>query len=356
MLHPRVIRDLCRTPMWLVDHIDVTEEGRVTAVGWALPDNGDLMSGIVLLNGRMPDEFHRLRSEELARAFPWHDNAEFATYHAVWHDPGARARETLRFSYAGRWTRIPYNRWQDVHFPLQTWLSGSWVRPEAARMLRTQGSDSFFSYFTYGMSGAHLLDALTRTYFGKALNEYRDICDWGSGCARVVQGVHRLTPGSSITGLDIDQDNVEWCQRSIPFARFLTVPLMPPAPVAEGQFDLLYGFSVFTHLTKDAFEAWRDEIHRMVRPGGVVLVTINRGGSMVQTTDEALILQTLATGFDDTRDDHALDKTISDETFYRGTFLTTEMALRIFGARFRVRDIVAQSGGGGQDMVVCERV
>ena len=355
MLHPRVIRDLCRSPMWLVDGIDVSDDGRVVVRGWALPDSGDMTIGMITLNGRPPDEFARIQNQGLANSFPWHDNADWAGFHAAFHGVDITA-DTLKFSYVGRWTRIPFNRWQDIYFPMRVWRSRAFIEPTAPQMIRTQGSSSVFSYVTYGATGAYMLQELTKTFFGKTLADFPRICDWGSGCARVVQGVHRLAPGSSITGLDIDQDNIEWSQRSVPFATFHQVPLSPPTNIPEQTFDLLYGFSVFTHLTKDAFEAWRDEIHRMMKPGGVVLVTINRGGSMAQTTDADLIMRTLETGFDDSRGDHALDGKISDETFYRGTFLTADLAMRIFSTRFRVREIVAQAGGGGQDMVVCERV
>jgi SAM-dependent methyltransferase len=41
----------------------------------------------------------------------------------------------------------------------------------------------------------------------------------------------------------------------------------------DESFDLVYALSVFTHLTGDLQIAWRDELRRVLRPGGLLLVT-----------------------------------------------------------------------------------
>ncbi len=69
MLHPRVIRDLCRFPMWLVDGIQINKDRWVAVNGWALPNRGDLSIGEISMNGRSPGVFERTSSpEETARA------------------------------------------------------------------------------------------------------------------------------------------------------------------------------------------------------------------------------------------------------------------------------------------------
>jgi trans-aconitate methyltransferase len=356
MLHPRVIFDLCRFPMWLINGISIAPNRQVTVDGWALPDRGDLMVGEIVMNRRKADFFQWRESPDMAKAFKWHENTEVARFRAVFHNVDIDTEEMLRFSYVGRWSRDPFNRWQDIYFPLQAWRNKLFAEPDGPRMKRTQGNTDFFWYVLYGTTAAEVLNEVTKTYFGKGLADFRDICDWGCGCARVVQAVHRIAPKANIVGLDIDQDNITWCQGNIPYAQFEHVPLFPPTDIPDGRFDLLYGISVFTHLTRQAFEAWRDELHRLVRPGGVVLVTVNRGASLVRMGNEELIVRALATGFDDTSTDHALDDQIGTDTYYRGTFLSTAEAMRIFGTRFRVRDIASQANGTSQDLVVCERI
>jgi trans-aconitate methyltransferase len=201
-----------------------------------------------------------------------------------------------------------------------------------------------------------MLNEATETYFGKSLADFISICDWGCGCGRLIQAIHHLAPTANLTGIDIDRDNIDWCQRNLEYAQFLNVPLFPPTTFADGQFDLLFGISVFTHLTREAFEAWRDELHRIVRPGGVILVTVNRGASLVRLGNEALMQRTIESGFDDTGQDPALKDKIEDSTYYRGTYLMTGELKRILGARFRIRDIIPQASASSQDLVVCERI
>ena len=40
-------------------------------------------------------------------------------------------------------------------------------------------------------------------------------------------------------------------------------------------FDLVYAFSVFTHLDIKAQKAWRDELRRILRPRGILLLTVH---------------------------------------------------------------------------------
>jgi SAM-dependent methyltransferase len=356
MVHPRVIRDLCRFPMWIIENIEVIGNRSIAIIGWALTNDGDLMSGAIAMNGKLPDEFTRTQNPEFSRIFRWHDNADWAPYRAVYHGIEIATADVLRFSYVGQWTRAPFNRWQDIWVPLRALLEKTVILPDGPRMRRTQGNAEAFWYATYGVTSAQMLNEVTETYFGKQLSAYQEICDWGAGCGRVVQAVHRIAPRSNITGIDIDRDNMEWCERSIPFATFAPISLFPPTPFSDASFDLLYGISVFTHLAKDAFEAWRDEIYRIIKPGGVVLVTIHGSASTVSVADEELILRTLANGFDDSRIDPSLGDNIDDQSYYRGTFISAEQTMKIFGLRFRVRDILPQAGGSGQDLVVCERV
>src|SRR2546422_521375 len=47
----------------------------------------------------------------------------------------------------------------------------------------------------------------------------------------------------------------------------------PPLPFADRQFAVVYALSVFTHLPEPLQNAWMQEIRRVVRPGGHVILT-----------------------------------------------------------------------------------
>jgi cyclopropane fatty-acyl-phospholipid synthase-like methyltransferase len=103
------------------------------------------------------------------------------------------------------------------------------------------------------------------------LGEAADILDFGCGCGRVLRywEGHR----GAVVGSDRDAGAVDWCADNLPFAQVERNELAPPLDRAEESVDLVYALSVFTHLTAELQTAWRDELRRILRPGGRLLLT-----------------------------------------------------------------------------------
>jgi SAM-dependent methyltransferase len=104
-----------------------------------------------------------------------------------------------------------------------------------------------------------------------AVDGVESVLDFGCGCGRVTRYWHDH-PGS-VAGSDLSLDAIEWCRRNLAFARFEQNALAPPLAFTDESFDLVYALSVFTHLTADLQLAWRDELRRVLRPGGTLLLT-----------------------------------------------------------------------------------
>jgi ubiquinone/menaquinone biosynthesis C-methylase UbiE len=49
--------------------------------------------------------------------------------------------------------------------------------------------------------------------------------------------------------------------------------LEPPLIFGDESFDLVYAISVFSHLTAPLQIGWRNELRRVLRPGGLLLLT-----------------------------------------------------------------------------------
>lgn len=96
------------------------------------------------------------------------------------------------------------------------------------------------------------------------------LLDFGCGCGRVTRRWRGL---EGVHGSDMNADAVAWCRANLPFGRFETNGLAPPLAYADGSFDLVYALSVFTHLTVDLQHAWLGELRRVLRPGGLLLLT-----------------------------------------------------------------------------------
>ncbi len=116
------------------------------------------------------------------------------------------------------------------------------------------------------------------------LDELSDVLDFGCGCGRVTR-YFRDFPGG-VAGSDLSREAIAWCGENLPFGRFETNGLAPPLAFDDDSFDLVYALSVFTHLTADLQLAWRDELRRVLRPGGRLLITTH-GRSYVPRLEHA---------------------------------------------------------------------
>jgi SAM-dependent methyltransferase len=114
------------------------------------------------------------------------------------------------------------------------------------------------------------------------LADVNDVLDFGCGCGRVTR--YWSDFHGSVSGSDVSGRAVDWCREHLGFARFEVNGLGPPLPFADASFDLAYSLSVFTHLTAELQLAWRDELRRVLRSGGLLLVTTH-GASYVPRLD-----------------------------------------------------------------------
>jgi SAM-dependent methyltransferase len=107
---------------------------------------------------------------------------------------------------------------------------------------------------------------------GRSVEQLQAILDFGCGCGRVIRNWSTLN-GTRVAGSDLSGDAVEWCRENLSFARFETNGLTPPLAFDDAEFELAYALSVFTHLPEAMQLDWMDELARVVRPGGFVLLT-----------------------------------------------------------------------------------
>jgi SAM-dependent methyltransferase len=111
--------------------------------------------------------------------------------------------------------------------------------------------------------------------YGRKLEEFREILDFGCGCGRVLTWIPTRDSQRRFTGCDVDADAIRWCQAHIPSATFFCNHPTPPISVADQSFDLIYSISVFTHLDDRLLLDWLSELRRALRPGGILLVSFH---------------------------------------------------------------------------------
>lgn len=101
------------------------------------------------------------------------------------------------------------------------------------------------------------------------------ILEWGCGPARILRHLEAALPGRDVrlTGADYNRRSIAWCKAAFPDDEFVENDLAPPLPLANGRFDVVYCFSVLTHLGEATQLAWMAELHRVLKPGGLVICT-----------------------------------------------------------------------------------
>lgn len=127
-------------------------------------------------------------------------------------------------------------------------------------------------------SGQRAADAIRASVarHGRRIESMRAILDFGCGSGRVLRHWAPVG-GPEIHGSDYNPTLVEWCERNLGFARYQVNTLTPLLGYDDETFDLVYALSVFTHLPEPDQLLWMDELHRVLRPGGLLLLTTHGG-------------------------------------------------------------------------------
>jgi SAM-dependent methyltransferase len=111
--------------------------------------------------------------------------------------------------------------------------------------------------------------------------------DFGCGSGKVMRHFLPEAADCELWGCDIDERSVDWinAELSPPLHAFANAEA-PPLDQPSASFDLVWSVSVFTHLT-DHWAGWLAELHRVLRPGGLAIVSF-LGGAMYEVwTEEA---------------------------------------------------------------------
>ena len=96
------------------------------------------------------------------------------------------------------------------------------------------------------------------------------VLDFGCGPGRTLSEFVAATHGAEFVGCDIHDQSIAWARSNLPGISFLLNEERPPLDLPSNSFDLVYGVSVFTHLTEH-WSGWLAETHRLLRPGGFAI-------------------------------------------------------------------------------------
>jgi SAM-dependent methyltransferase len=126
---------------------------------------------------------------------------------------------------------------------------------------------------TYVATGRRLRTRLERLLPDDWSWEGKRVLDFGCGAGRTLRHFLDEAERGEFYGCDIDGPSIAWLSKHLspPLHAFQSGET-PKLPQPDGFFDLVYAFSVFTHLT-DHWAGWLLELHRVLKPNGLLLAT-----------------------------------------------------------------------------------
>lgn len=103
------------------------------------------------------------------------------------------------------------------------------------------------------------------------------LLDFGCSSGRVLRHfeAERRERGWRLLGVDIQARPIEWLRLHFPAEYTVaTGTVLPKLPFEDNSLDVIYGFSVFTHI-KYLWDMWLLELRRVLRPGGLLVQTLH---------------------------------------------------------------------------------
>lgn len=132
-----------------------------------------------------------------------------------------------------------------------------------------------YKYYELGFNHASIISQYVKNFVAPSSGQMV-ICDWGCGPMRVLRHLPLLIGQSNYyVGLDFNPDTVKWASANFQNIKFLNNNLSPPLPLESESVDVIYNISVFTHLSKEMFLAYVDELSRVLKKGGLLIATLH---------------------------------------------------------------------------------
>jgi SAM-dependent methyltransferase len=338
---------------WAVGHETHPHESHFNITGWLVAPPELRPHVDFRVNGEPADKvYFPLPRPDVAELFPFVPDAGSSGFDVWKRQPaGSSGPGDLTVEPVDRRTGRPLG-WDYAAYHVPS-AGRAGPMPALHQMARVIGAPSDFNFRMGGYTAFRALERAVRETTGEELTAYPRVLDWGCGCGRVSRFYLPL-PGVRVAGVDVDPENVGWCRANLPGGVWDVVPLRPPTGLPAAGFDLAFGVSVFTHLGEPEQFAWLAELRRVVRPGGLALMTFHGEASLVWSRLSAGRYTELRRGGFCEQPNPLYDADLGEADYYRDVFHTTEYVRREWGKYFEVLAIMP-TRVAHQDLAVMRR-
>jgi len=145
---------------------------------------------------------------------------------------------------------------------------------------------NYQKYYTDSVQTAKWL-----THYLKKHLELKDkrVLDWGCGPGRIIRHLTEVIGnGCEYYGTDYNKKSIDWCSKNIPGIKFNNNSLKASLPYPDNFFDVIYGISIFTHLSEQLHHDWYRELFRILKPNGIIFLTTQGNNFKIKLADSEL--------------------------------------------------------------------
>jgi len=213
-------------------------------------------------------------------------------------------------------------------------------------------------------SGARSLLDLQRALASvrRSYDDFNDVLEWGCGCGRILR--HLPVPASprKLYGNEIDAEAIEWISVNMPWIETSLTQGLPPLPYRDGSFDLIFNHSVMSHLDEAYQDAWLSELARVLRPGGIVTLTVHGQHAFDRFFGAIPADSPLRDKVADAFYGHGLFFTTDDQwgadfpDFYHSAFHSLRYVFDHWSKFLRIRQYIPRGALDYQDMIVLTKL
>jgi SAM-dependent methyltransferase len=345
------MRDTAGPEPWCVDAAR-TDGDSVELSGWAIPPGGDPARAGLRVNGREAGSVTMgIDRPDVGFHYWFYPRADRSGFSA--RVPAGDA-STVTLEYIDRQTGAPLDPWHGFHVRLGD-LDGRVPVPPMPLIARAHAGNTQNQYLVEGYSNFVKLEQALKRTTGKVFGDFETILDFGCGCGRVTRHLAARGRGRTV-GVDIDGEAIEWCRASLP-GDFHAIAPQPPLPLADGSVDLVVAIDVFIHFREADGLRWIEELARVSRPGGILLISIASSRALARARLGADHYAAVGrSDFIDLSRNDDLDAVLADREYYRNVFHSHRYVRREWTrAGLTVLDIVPGLIGNHNDVVVLQR-
>jgi len=112
------------------------------------------------------------------------------------------------------------------------------------------------------------------TALGHPLRPDSSVLDFGSSWGRVIRFFWHEVKAENLYGVDVDFDAVATCRNLGVPGNFSVIKPDGALPYPGPMMDMIFSVSVFTHLSLKSADHWMAELHRVMKSGGVLVMTV----------------------------------------------------------------------------------